>query len=123
MPCRPSSTRSRSRAGARSPSASKSRASGATARLREKISTAVVVPDDELGEEGVVGFGSTVVVRDQHGAERTWTIVSSHDAAPAEGRLSVESPVARALAGRRGGEQVSVTLPRGEIVLTILSVS
>lgn len=92
------------------------------ARLREKISTAVVVPDGELGEEGVIGFGSTVAVRDQNGVERTWTIVSSHDAAPAEGRLSVESPVARALAGRRGGEQVSVVLPRGESVLTILSV-
>jgi transcription elongation factor GreA len=62
-------------------------------------------------------------VRDQNGSERSWTIVSSHDAAPGDGRLSVESPVARALAGRRGGEQVSVSLPRGESVLTILSVS
>lgn len=93
------------------------------ARLREKISTAVVVSDDEVSEEGVVGFGSTVVIRDGDGVERTWTIVSSHDAAPADGRLSAESPVARALSGRRTGEQTSVTLPRGEVVLTILSVS
>ncbi len=93
------------------------------ARLREKISTAVVVEEGEgPGDEGTVGFGSTVVVRDEKGAERTWRIVSSHDAAPAEGRLSVESPVARALVGRRAGEQAAVVLPRGQSVLSILSV-
>ena len=93
------------------------------ARLREKISTAVLVEEGESTDEGIVGFGSTVVVRDQNGVERTWTIVSSHDAAPGEGRLSAESPVARALAGRRSGEQAAVVLPRGESVLTIVSVS
>ena len=93
------------------------------ARLREKISTAVVVEEGEVSDEGVVGFGSTVLVRDEKGVERSWTIVSSHDASPGEGRLSAESPVARALAGRRSGEQAAVVLPRGESVLTILSVS
>jgi transcription elongation factor GreA len=93
------------------------------ARLREKISTAVVVQESEGAGDGLVGFGSTVVVRDQDGVQRTWRIVSSHDAAPGEGRLSAESPVARALVGRRSGEQASVMLPRGESILTILSVS
>ncbi|HEY3758605.1 MAG TPA: transcription elongation factor GreA [Solirubrobacteraceae bacterium] len=93
------------------------------ARLREKISTAVIVEEGEQGATDVVGFGSTVVVRDQNGAERTWRIVSSADAVPAQGLLSAESPVARALIGRRSSDQVSVTLPRGESLLTILSVS
>jgi transcription elongation factor GreA len=93
------------------------------ARLREKISTAVVVEQGAGAGEGEIGFGSTVLVRDQHGKERTWKIVSSHDAAPAEGRLSAESPVARALIGTRAGQQVAVTLPRGESLLTIVSVS
>jgi transcription elongation factor GreA len=93
------------------------------ARLREKITTAVVVEEGEgPTADGAVGFGSTVVVRDQNGLERTWRIVSSHDAAPAEGRLSAESPVARALVGRRPGEQAAVVLPRGESMLTVLSV-
>jgi transcription elongation factor GreA len=92
-------------------------------RLREKISAAVVVEEHEgPGADGTVEFGSKVVVRDQNGVERSWKIVSSHDAAPAEGRLSAESPVARALVGRRTGEQAAVTLPRGESVLTIISV-
>lgn len=93
------------------------------ARLREKITGAVVVAEGEQAPAGVVGFGSTVVVRDQDGAEQTWRIVSSHDASPKDGRLSVESPVAAALLSRGEGDEISVTLPRGTRRLTILNVS
>jgi transcription elongation GreA/GreB family factor len=70
----------------------------------------------------MIGLGSTVVVRDQDGSEQTWRIVSSHDAAPAEGRLSAESPVASALLGRGPGDSVSVSLPKGQRTLTVLTV-
>jgi transcription elongation factor GreA len=92
------------------------------ARLRERIAGAVVVEDGEA-DAGTVGFGSTVVVREPDGPEQSWRIVSSREAAPAEGRLSAESPLAVALMGRTPGEQVSVALPRGERVLQIVSVS
>ncbi len=92
------------------------------ARLREKIAAAVIVEDKVGSTAGVVEFGSTVVVRDQDGGEQTWRIVSSHDAAPAEGRLSAESPVAVALLGRAPGEEASVLLPRGKRTLTVVSV-
>ncbi len=93
------------------------------ARLREKISGAVVVEGTPDGAAGVVSFGSTVVVRDEQGVEQTWRIVSSHDAAPREGRLSAESPMAVALLGRAPGEQTAVSLPKGRRTLTVLSVS
>ena len=93
------------------------------ARLREKISDAVVVEEAPQGAGGVVGFGSTVVVRDQDGVEQTWRIVSSHDASPREGRLSAESPVAVALLGRAPGDEAAVSLPKGRRTLTVLSVS
>jgi transcription elongation factor GreA len=92
------------------------------ARLREKIADAVIVEEETAGPSGVVGFGSTVVVRDDEGAEQTWRIVSSHEANAKEGRLSAESPVAVALLGRPTGEQISVSLPRGSRRLTIVSV-
>jgi transcription elongation factor GreA len=92
------------------------------ARLREKIADAVVVADERPAPSGVVSFGSTVVVREPDGMERTWQIVSSHDAAPGQGRLSAESPVALALLGRAAGEDVSVSLPKGRRTLSILSV-
>jgi transcription elongation factor GreA len=92
------------------------------AKLRERISTAEVVQESEASD-GAVGFGSTVVVRDEAGTERSWRIVSSHDASPSEGRLSADSPVARALLGRRAGERASVVLPKGESVLIVVSVN
>ena len=91
-------------------------------RLREKIASAVVV-EDSAPTGGVVSFGSTVVVRDEDDREQTWQIVSSRDAAPGEGRVSAESPLATALMGRASGDQVAVSLPRGTRSLTILSVS
>jgi transcription elongation factor GreA len=91
------------------------------ARMRERIARAVVV-DVGGGDEGVVAFGSNVVVRDESGHEQTWHIVSSHEASPADGRLSVDSPVARALVGRRAGEVTSIALPRGERILTVVRV-
>jgi transcription elongation factor GreA len=92
------------------------------ARLREKIADAVIVEEEAPGAGGVVGFGSTVVVRDPDGAERSWRIVSSHDAAPGEGRLSAESPMAVALLGRSAGDEVTVTLPKGDRRLLVVSV-
>jgi transcription elongation factor GreA len=91
-------------------------------RVREKIATAVVV-EEAPAANGTVGFGSTVQVRDEQGTEHTWRIVSSHDAAPAEGRLSADSPVAVALLGRGTGDSVSVTLPKGKRVYTVLGIS
>ncbi|MGO9488127.1 MAG: transcription elongation factor GreA [Solirubrobacteraceae bacterium] len=93
------------------------------ARLREKIADAVVVEESSARADGVVGLGSTVVVRDQDGAEQTWRIVSSHDASPRDGRLSAESPMAVALLGRAPGQQTSVSLPKGTRQLTVLSVN
>src|ERR1700704_464578 len=92
------------------------------ARLREKIAGAVIVEEGAVAANGVVGLGSTVVVRDQQGVEQTWRIVSSHDANAREGRLSAESPMAVALLGRHPGDQISVPLPKGSRTLTIVSV-
>jgi transcription elongation factor GreA len=91
------------------------------ARLRERISRSEIVEPPE--GNGAVAFGSVVVVADEAGKEQTWTIVSSHEASPRDGRLSIESPVARALTGRRAGEETSIPLPRGSRRLRVLSVT
>jgi transcription elongation factor GreA len=93
------------------------------ARLREKIADAVVVEEEAAASAGVVGFGSTVVVRDPDGIEQTWRIVSSHEADAKEGRLSAESPVAVAMLGRAPGDQVAVSLPKGARTFAIVSVA
>ncbi len=90
-------------------------------RLRDRVLTANIV---EVASGDVVEYGSTVEVQDEKsGARQTYTLVSSRDAAPAEGRLSIESPVAVALRGRRAGEVAVVQTPRGERRFRVESVS
>jgi transcription elongation factor GreA len=89
-------------------------------RLREKLLNAEVV-EVEGGDQ--VGFGSTVEVEDeQTGKTMTYTLVSSTEASPAEGKLGMDSPVAVALTGRRTGDVVVVQTPRGERSFKVLSV-
>jgi transcription elongation factor GreA len=53
----------------------------------------------------------------------SYTIVSSREASPSEGRLSIDSPVAGALRGRRAGDVALVHTPRGERRYKVVSVS
>ncbi len=82
-------------------------------RLRERLRGAKVVEASET-PEGVVGFGSTVEVRDeQSGRVATYMLVGAAEASAKDGRLSIESPVAVALLGAREGDAVSVETPGG----------
>ncbi|MBA2513936.1 MAG: transcription elongation factor GreA [Solirubrobacterales bacterium] len=69
-----------------------------------------------------VGFGSRVSLSDDRGKEMVYTLVAVTEARPAEGRLSVESPIGRALQGARKGDRVSVPTPRGDRELTVVSI-
>ena len=89
--------------------------------LRERVLSAEVV---ESAGGDVVAFGSTVEVEDTGTGKRSsYVLVSSTEASPSEGKLSMESPVAVALLGRRAGEQAVAQLPRGPRELRIVSVS
>jgi transcription elongation factor GreA len=89
--------------------------------LEEKLRSATVIDASELDNE-VVRVGSTVHVVDADGGERRYTIVGSAEAKPAQMKLSNESPVGKALLGRRAGDTVSVATPRGERKLKIAKI-
>jgi transcription elongation factor GreA len=92
--------------------------------LNERLRGATVVEPDTAGAAGEVGFGATVELRDEEaGKTVTYRIVGSTEASLADGKLSVESPVAQALMGSREGAVVAVPTPRGERRYTVLSVS
>ena len=69
-----------------------------------------------------VSLGTTVTVEDDQG-EETYTIVGSHEASPADGRISSTSPVGRALMGRRAGDRVVVDAPSRAFRLRIVSLA
>ena len=78
----------------------------------ERLRNAVVV--DAPTDRDVVAFGTTVTVADEEtGREATWTLVGATEANLASGKLSAESPVAKALMGRRPGDEIEVQTPRG----------
>src|SRR6201991_2245093 len=90
-------------------------------RIREQL-LASEVREVETQTE-VVGFGSRVEVADLgSGQQQAYTLVSAPEAAPAQGRLSFDSPVGQALVGARVGDTVKLETPRGARELKILAI-
>jgi transcription elongation factor GreA len=91
-------------------------------RLRERLLAAEVREVDPQSD--VVAFGRTVEVEDAGSARRqSYTLVSAHEAVPADGKLSIESPVAKALVGARVGDERTLETPRGERRLRVVAIS
>ena len=83
------------------------------AQLEEKLRSASVIDSSDLGTDEV-RVGSIVHVKDEKtGKSVKYTIVGSAEANPAENRLSNESPVGKALIGRKRNQVVEVSVPRG----------
>jgi transcription elongation factor GreA len=76
----------------------------------------------DAGEE-TVGLGSTVTLSTDDGDTETWMLVSPEEANTLDGSISTESPVGRALVGRRAGESAVVQTPVGEITYTVVKVA
>jgi transcription elongation factor GreA len=90
-------------------------------KLQDRLRNANVT--EAATEADVVGFGSTVEVRDEtSGRSATYTLVGAAEASASDGRLSIESPVARALIGARAGEAVEVSTPGGARTFQVLRV-
>ena len=82
-------------------------------RLRRRLRAAVVVDVVAVGGD-TFDFGRSAEVKDEGtGAVQTWTIVGATEADRAAGKLSAESPVAKALLGHAVGETVELATPRG----------
>ncbi len=81
------------------------------AELETIVKNAVIMRATDSG--GRVDLLTTVTFREGDGPEETYTIVGPTEADPAAGRISFESPIARALMGNRAGDTVEVKTPTG----------
>ena len=88
--------------------------------LQEMIGRAQII---EGRKSGVAEPGSTIEVEDEEGESVVYHLVGAVEADPSTGHISVESPVGRALVGKRAGDRVSVEVPAGTVGLTIKTVS
>jgi transcription elongation factor GreA len=92
------------------------------AQLEDRLVNARVIRSGDV-DLSVVSVGAKVRLRDVD-AKQTfeYTIVGSAEADPAESKLSNESPVGRAIIGKKKGETVEVSAPRGSLKYKILDI-
>jgi transcription elongation factor GreA len=82
-------------------------------QLEEKLRRSTLIDEKHINTDAV-GVGVTVHVKDQKsGDSQKFQIVGSAEANPAEHKLSNESPIGKALLGRKRNEVVTVEVPRG----------
>ena len=92
------------------------------AQLEERLLNAKVIDTGEV-DTSVVSIGSVVRLRDVDAKETfEYHIVGSAEANPSASKLSNESPVGKAIMGRKKGETVEVAAPRGALKFKILDI-
>lgn len=90
--------------------------------LEQKLRNARILAAREIPTDAV-GIGSLVSIEDvKEGDNYKYTIVSSAEADPSNHRLSNDSPVGKAIMGKKAGETVKVTTPRGGMKYKIVSI-
>ena len=92
------------------------------AELEDKVGRAEVIDTAKL-TGSTVKFGATVTLSDEDSGDKVkYKIVGEHEADVKNGKISVNSPIARALIGKSKGESAEVTTPRGARSYEILKI-
>ncbi|MBM3140481.1 MAG: transcription elongation factor GreA [Chloroflexi bacterium] len=96
---------------------------GRISEIERMLERAVVIDEEAAHKSKEVRVGSTVTLKTKDGKSRKFQLVGPAEANPSEGRISHESPVGRALLGKKRGEKVVVRAPGGDTEMTITTVS
>ena len=96
---------------------------GRIADFESRLSSAQVIDPLTVNANGRVVFGATLDLLDEHGGQEvTYQIVGDYEADLAHGRISINSPIARALIGKEEGDVVEVQVPGGLRTYEILDI-
>jgi len=96
---------------------------GRIAWLDSQLSLAEIIDVTRVPQNGRVVFGTTVLLENvDSGEKRTWRIVGEHEADVGKGTISFKAPLAKALIGRKQGEEAEVPAPGGRQVWEIVEV-
>ena len=89
--------------------------------MEDRLGRAEVVEVSKLSGSKVL-FGATVTVEDEDGERQVLQIVGAEEADPKNGKISLESPVARGLIGKEQGDTARIQTPRGPKELEVIKV-
>lgn len=90
--------------------------------LRKKLQGVVVVDPADQVQLDYVQFAAVVTVLDDDDNERTWRLVDKEESDPKRNRISVQSPIGRALLRKTVGDYVEVELPKGKMGYEVLAI-
>jgi transcription elongation factor GreA len=96
---------------------------GKIQELEALLRSAIIISTESNGAAEVVDMGRTVTVREKGNyTDETYTLVGAKEASPREGKISHESPIGKALRGKRVGETAIAETPTGKIEFKILKI-
>src|SRR5262245_48569258 len=90
--------------------------------LQRRLDASTVVDPSEQKEKGKVFFGATVTLEDEDGKVSTYQLVGPDETDTRGGRISMDSPIGKALMRKQKGDAVVVQRPKGEVELTIVDI-
>ena len=91
--------------------------------IETKLSNAEVIDPLKINTKDVIVFSATVKILDDNDNEKTYQIVGDDEADLKYGLISINSPIARGLIGKRIDDEVSVETPNGVQNFTILEIT
>ena len=89
--------------------------------LAKRLDVLTVV-EEKPADRSRVAFGAWVTLEDEDGEEAVYRLVGPDEFDPKQGFISIDSPVARAVLGKRLGDEVTVARPKGAATFTITAV-
>ena len=90
--------------------------------LQRRLDNSRVVDPREQKDQSRVYFGATLLLEDEDGKRSAYQLVGADETDARGGRISVDSPLGRALLGKALGASVTVRRPRGEVDVTIVEI-
>ncbi len=88
----------------------------------EQIIRNVVIIDESQRNRDVVDIGASVTIQEGNFPMETYQLVGPQEADPANGRISHESPIGKAMIGKRSGDEFLVSTPNGTVHFKIIKI-
>lgn len=92
-------------------------------KLKEIIAEAKIIDESKISTDSVQILNKVELKNVKNGMKMTYTIVSESEANLKEGKISVSTPIAQGLLGKKVGEVAEIKVPQGQVSLEVVSIS